>query len=266
MDLNAIKAKLEALNSNGQEREKTDYTKIFWKPQIGEQTIRLVPSAFNPTMPFKEMKFHYGVGKYPMVALSNFGKQDPVEEFVAELKKTSDKDNWSLAGKLTPKTRIFAPVIVRGEEEKGVRLWGFGITIYKSLLAIVADEDYGDITDPVNGTDLTLTMAQGNPYPETSLRPKRNSSGLSTKADEVDIWLKSQPNPEEVHNEYDYNYIKKQLQMYLDPNAVTTTPTAPTQGVTAAPAIATKESDFTLETAAAGNKDTVSKFDDLFNE
>ena len=90
MDLNAIKAKLEALNSNGQEREKTDYTKIFWKPQIGEQTIRLVPSAFNPTMPFKEMKFHYGVGKYPMVALSNFGKQDPVEEFVAELKKTSD--------------------------------------------------------------------------------------------------------------------------------------------------------------------------------
>jgi|TARA_B110000977_G_C11089274_1_gene496073 hypothetical protein len=266
MDLNAIKAKLEALNSNGQEREKTDYTKIFWKPQIGEQTIRLVPSAFNPTMPFKEMKFHYGVGKYPMVALSNFGKQDPVEEFVAELKKTSDKDNWSLAGKLTPKTRIFAPVVVRGEEEKGVRLWGFGITIYKALLAIVADEDYGDITDPVNGTDLTLTMAQGNPYPETSVRPKRNSSGLSEKADEVDIWLKSQPNPEEVHNEYDYNYIKKQLQMYLDPNAVPTSPTAPAAGVTPAPAIATKESDFTLETASAGNKDTVSKFDDLFNE
>ena len=29
MDLNAIKAKLDALNNNGQEREKTDYSKIF---------------------------------------------------------------------------------------------------------------------------------------------------------------------------------------------------------------------------------------------
>jgi hypothetical protein len=31
MDLNAIKAKLDTLNSNGQQKEKTDYSKIFWK-------------------------------------------------------------------------------------------------------------------------------------------------------------------------------------------------------------------------------------------
>ena len=60
MDLNAIKAKLDALNSNGQEREKIDYSKIFWKPQLGKQTIRIVPSAFDPAFPFKELKFHYG--------------------------------------------------------------------------------------------------------------------------------------------------------------------------------------------------------------
>ena len=90
MDLNAIKARLDSLNGNNQQQgEKKDYTKIFWKPELGKQTIRIVPSAFDPTFPFKEVKMHYGVGKYPMVALSNFGKQDPIEEFVKELRNNS---------------------------------------------------------------------------------------------------------------------------------------------------------------------------------
>ena len=172
MDLNAIKAKLGELNNNGQTQEKTDYSKIFWKPELGKQTVRIVPSAYDPTFPFKELKFHYGIGKYPMVALSNFGKQDPIEEFVKELRKTNDKDNWSLSGKINPKTRIFAPVVVRGEEDKGVRLWGFGVTIYKALLALAEDEDVGDYTDVMNGWDLVVTQEAGNPYPVTTVRIK----------------------------------------------------------------------------------------------
>ena len=267
MNLDAIKAKLDALNSNGQDREKTDYSKIFWKPAIGKQTLRIVPSAFDPAFPFKEMKFHYGVGKYPMVALSNFGKQDPIEEFVKELRKTNDKDNWSLSGKLNPKTRIFAPVVVRGEEEKGVRLWGFGVTIYKALLALAEDEDIGDFTDVINGWDMVVDMQQGNPYPETSVRIKPKQTPLSDDNEQVDLWLKTQPNPEEVHNQYDYNFIKKQLQNYLNPGSGDETPEASTDAKTSLPeSLGQQKADFTLETASAENKDKVSKFDDLFNE
>jgi hypothetical protein len=267
MNLDAIKATLDALNSNGQDREKTDYSKIFWKPAIGKQTLRIVPSAFDPAFPFKEMKFHYGVGKYPMVALSNFGKQDPIEEFVKELRKTNDKDNWSLSGKLNPKTRIFAPVIVRGEEEKGVRLWGFGVTIYKALLALAEDEDIGDFTDVINGWDMVVDMQQGNPYPDTSVRIKPKQTPLSDDNELVDLWLKTQPNPEEVHNQYDYNFIKKQLQNYLNPGSGDETPAASTDATTPLPeSLGQQKTDFTLETATAENKDKVSKFDDLFNE
>ncbi len=42
--------------------------------------------------------------------------------------------------------RVFAPVIVRGEEDKGVRMWEFGKEIYMQLLGIADDEDYGDPT------------------------------------------------------------------------------------------------------------------------
>jgi len=273
MDLNAIRAKLDTLNNNGQQREKTDYSTIFWKPEVGKQTIRIVPSAYDPAFPFKELKFHYGVGKYPMVALSNFGKQDPIEEFVKELRKTNDKDNWSLSGKLNPKTRIFAPVVVRGEEDKGVRLWGFGVTIYKALLALAEDEDIGDFTDVINGWDMVVEMTQGNPYPETTVRIKPKQTPLSDNNDQVDLWLKEQPNPIEVHREYDYDFIKKQLQNYLNPGSAEDDSTGtPLDTVgsnidkTLPESLGQQKSDFTLETATAGNQDTVSKFDDLFNE
>ena len=58
-----------------------------------------------------------------------------------------DTTNWQLAKKLDPKMRVFAPVIVRGEEDKGVRPWEFGKEIYMQLLGIAEDEDYGDFTD-----------------------------------------------------------------------------------------------------------------------
>ena len=269
MNLDAIKAKLSALNNGGQEREKVDYSATFWKPENGKSTIRIVPSMYDPNLPFKEVKFHYGIGKYPMAALSNFGKQDPIEEFIKELKKTSDKDNWTLAGKLNPKTRIFAPVIVKGEEDKGVRLWGFGVTIYKALLALAQDEEVGDYTDVMNGWDLVVEVAAGNPYPTTSVRIRPKQTPLSDNAAQVDLWLKNQPHPVEIHTQYDYEFIKKQLQNYLTPgSAEDETPSAPAPEVSNSltQTLGSHATDFSLETSTPGIKDTVSKFDDLFNE
>lgn len=289
MDINAIKAKLAALNNNGtSDKEKVDYDKIYWKPATGKSTIRIVPSAFNAADPFTELKLHYNIGKFPMMALSNYGKQDPIEEFVKELRKTSDKDNWSLSGKLSPKSRYFAPVIVRGEEEKGVRLWSFGVNIYKALLALAEDEDIGDFTDVMNGWDMVVetTPAAGpGQYPTTTVRIKPKQTVLSEDDSQVNSWLKDQPNALEVQTQYDYEYIKKKLQEYLNPGEEITTPPAtpsePSEPVTAAPVAVPspapsatsiipgtgimEEKAFSLEAATAGNKSTVNKFDDLFN-
>ena len=274
MNLEQIKSKLAGLNNNGQEREKVDYEKVFWKPTNGKHNVRIVPSVYDPSFPFKELKFHYNIGKFPMIALSNFGKQDPIEEFVKELRKTSDKENWSLSGKISPKTRVFAPVIVRGEEDKGVRLWSFGTNIYKALLALAEDEDIGDYTDVMNGYDMVVEQTPGNPYPTTTVRIKPKTSALSTDNAKVELWLKEQPNPVDTFTQFDYEYIKKQLQGYLSPGeaeapaepAESIAPvTAPAQETDLDKALGSNKTDFTLETAAVGKKDTVSKFDDLFN-
>ena len=147
MDLALLKQKLGNLNapqkSGGKTYEKIDYTKVFWKPQVGNHTIRIVPSKFNKQNPFREVYFHYGFAKGPILALNNWGEADPIMEFAAKLRQSKDRDNWALAKKLDPKMRVFVPVIVRGEEHLGVRLWEFGKEVYKSLLGFAADEDYG---------------------------------------------------------------------------------------------------------------------------
>lgn len=277
MDLNAIKSKLAGLNNKGQEKEKVDYDKVFWKPSTGKTTIRIVPSAYNASFPFTELKFHYNISKFPMIALSNYGKQDPIEEFVKELRSTSDKDNWSLSGKLSPKTRIFAPVIVRGEEDKGVRLWSFGVNIYKALLALAEDDDIGDFTDVINGWDMVVEQTPGNPYPTTTVRIKPKTSALTDNKDLLEKWLKEQPNPLDCYTPNDYEFIKKQLMNYLDPESgdtATESEAAPTNtnvGVaTEAPKTVPgtgimEESSYSTESATLGKKSAASKFDDLFN-
>jgi len=115
---------------------------------------------------------------------------------------------------------------------------------------------------------MVVEQQQGNPYPETTVRIKPKQTPLSDNNDLVDTWLKTQPNPVEVHTQYDYEFIKKQLQNYLDPSAAEESNQTPaTSKEDKLPeSLGQQKADFTLETATAGNKDTVSKFDDLFNE
>lgn len=214
MDLEQIKAKLQQLNQDNS-NSGNDYAKNFWNAPIGKSVIRVVPSAYNPNDLATELLFHNTISKYPVLALTNFGKQDPVQEFRALLQNAGGKENWSLSGKLTPRARYFVPVIVRGEEEKGVRLWSVGITMYKALLALAADDDIGDFTDVTDGCDIKVTKVEGNPYPETSIMAARNSSPLSTDAKQVEEWLKNQPEPIRCFREQSYEQIKQMLENFM---------------------------------------------------
>ena len=239
------------------------------RKQEGKYQIRIVPSALNKENPFQEVFVHYGFSKFPIYALTNWGEKDPIVEFAKQLRNTSEKENWQLAKKLDPKMRVFAPVVVRGEEDKGVRLWGFGVTIYKALLALAQDEEVGDYTDVMNGWDLVVEVAPGNPYPTTSVRIRPKQTPLSDNAAQVDLWLKNQPHPVEIHTQYDYEFIKKQLQNYLTPgSAEDETPSAPAPQASNSltETLGSHSTDFSLETSTPGVKDAVSKFDDLFNE
>lgn len=269
MNLDLISSKLEKLQSpQGQKSDqKFDRSQYFWKAPMGKSQIRFVPYKENKENPFSEMFFHYGIGNRTMISPINYGEKDPIVEFSKELRKTSEPENWRLAKKLEPKMRVFAPVVVRGEENKGVRFWEFGKQVYQELLSYAADEDYGDFTDVVSGLDMTVEVVQGNPYPQTSLRVKPKQSPLSDDNASVEKWLSEQPELLKYYKKYSYDEMKTALQEWLNPEEATEQ--------TATEALLNDPSDLeksakqdTGYTLNVKTKETVSDndFDDLFKD
>lgn len=218
MDIKALQQRLQALQNPKGSSGSSNKKEQLWKPTVGKHSIRIVPSAYNKQNPFTELLIHYNVGNKTMIALSNFGESDPIIEFAQELRKGPD---WKTAGKLEPKLRIFAPVIVRGEEDKGVRLWEFSKQIYMELLAILEDEDVGDYTDPITGRDLTVETTSpeqnGTNYTQSKVRVRTKETVLSDNADQVKLWLSTQPEPKSLYTKYSYEELRDALIKHLNP-------------------------------------------------
>ncbi len=222
MDLNAIRKRL------GQLQTTNNRTSSLWKPQPGKTQIRIVPYAFNKDNPFIELFFHYNLNNRSYLSPISFGRPDPIEEFAQKLKASGNKEDYQLSKKLEAKMRTFAPVIVRGEESQGVKFWGFGKTVYQELLSIIADPDYGDITDPVNQTPI------------------------SDEPSVLELVKTSQKDITEIYQEQSYEDLTNVLNEWLNPSEDSTEET-------------TQDSVSTSELETSKVKDTSEAFDELFN-
>jgi len=214
IDFDAIRRKLNKLSGTNSRQNS------MWRPQEGEEaTIRLLSFPDNDGQPFKERWFYYNIGNNPgLLAPNQFGSPDPVQELITKLREEGSKESYELAKKLYPKMRSYAPVIVRGEEDKGVRLWSFGKTVYQSLLNIMLDEDYGDITDPTEGRDVKVncTKAPGRQWAMTEVRPRGKSSALSTDKDTTKQWLSSLPDLDQLYTCKTYDELEKIVNDWLN--------------------------------------------------
>jgi hypothetical protein len=280
MDINSIKAKLSALQTQQSRPSGEARKNVFWKPAVGKQTIRIVPSAYNKSNPFSELYFHYGIDKNPIISPTNWGDKDPIVEFAKQLRTSKDKESWRLARKLDPKMRVFVPVIVRGEEADGVKLWGFGKEIYMELLSMVEDEDIGDYTDIITGRDLNLTTVgaetTGTGFNKTTVRARTKESTLTDDDTLLQTVLKDQPDPLKVFSRMSFDDMKSVLQKWLAPDeeegVISSEPV--TNFDDAKPAAPAKEelpwkkseNPFTLEAQGKKVESKADKFDSLFND
>jgi hypothetical protein len=287
MDISLALKRFSSLQNN------TKKSDSIWKPANGKSQIRLVPYKFNKDNPFIELYFHYNINNKTYLSPISFGRPDPIVEFAEKLKRTGDTDDWKAGKKMEPKLRTFAPVIVRGKENEGVKFWGFGKTVYQDILGYIADPDYGDVTDPTSGRDIVLEVTaaeeSGTSYPTTTIRVKPAISKLHEDATTVQQLLEGQKEITELYQELSYAELKGILENWLNPSAgapdeesvvaelgATKTQTQPasTTSVTtpqyaaATPTTVLKD-DLPWEddapTTSAPKDDVASAFDDLFN-
>jgi len=212
----AIKKKLAELSGKNSKKN------VMWRPEAGKSyTVRFLGFPNNDGSPFKELWFYYGIGDSAgLLTLHQFGKPDPIQELINKLRSDESKDSYELAKKLYPKMRAYGAIIVRGEEDKGVRLWSFGKTVYQDLLEIMLDGDFGDITDPKKGFDIKVSCEQqpGKQYADTKVRARPNPSVLSDDPSTVRTWLDNVPNVDDMFAPKEYDELKKIINNWLNPS------------------------------------------------
>ena len=227
LDINAIRGRLNKLQNT---QKKSDN---LWKPTPGKHQVRIVPYKFEKDNPFIELYFHYNINNKTYLSPQSFGRPDPIVEFADKLKRMGDKEDWKAAKQMEPKLRTFVPILVRGQEGEGIKFWGFGKTVYQELLGVIADPDYGDITDATNGRDIGIdrqTPAEaGNQYGKTTVRVKPNMTPITEDADMLKGIFENQSDLTELYTEPTYDELKEVLANYLNPSDESdeTTPLAP---------------------------------------
>lgn len=197
IDLEAIKKRVAELSGV----KKTSSVQM-WKPGLGEHKVRCLPWKNAPDgQPFMERWFYYIGENSGILAPNQFGKPDPINDLIRKLYSSGKPDDRVLAKKLSAKMRCYAPVIVRGEEDKGVQVWSFGKQVYQRMLGFFLDEEVGDILSPSEGFDLkvTITKAQGKQYNDTMVDPARRPSKLHEDSATAQRWLETIPNIDDMY-------------------------------------------------------------------
>jgi hypothetical protein len=214
IDFDAIKRKLERLSGNNKSQN------VMWKPQPDEEyNVRLMSFPDNDGQPFKELMFYYNIpGQRGLLAPSQFGERDPVQELINKLRDEGTKESYEMAKKLYPKMRVYAAVVVRGEEDKGVQLWGFGKLVYQKLLGIMLDEDYGDITDPKSGRDIKVICSKppGQQWAKTEILPRGRSTKLSDDTSQAKEWMTNIPDIKGIFKTKSYDELSKIVNDWLN--------------------------------------------------
>lgn len=257
-NLEALKSKLAAFN--GENKKGGEKSKLqFWKPEVGEVDVRFLPYKDSNEQPFQEVTYYDNkqLSERRMVVPSQFGCEDPVQELITELKKDRSKEAWKMVKALSAKTRYYAPVLVRGQEEKGVQIWEFSQTICKDIYSILVHQDYREenLMDPHNGYDFTVAATvvpgktfNGYPVKEIKLTPRRKATKIAKTQAEIDKIVKAIPNLEE--------HFKGQVRPYEEVKTAL-------EGFLAVDASAEASETGTDHNAAAGTASTDAAVDDI---
>lgn len=271
LDIDKIKNKLKKLQS---QNNGGDTSNILWKPEEGEQVIRIVPYKYNPSNPFIELYTYFDFAGETFVSPLSYGDADPIHELSQELRKQGDEESYKQSKRFTPNMRTYVPVIVRGKEREGIKYWGFGKQVYEQLLGYIADPDWGDITHPKTGRDIKVTYEvpegwpknRSNGFPKTTIMPKPNQTKAMDDMENFKELFENEPDIKNIFKAPTYSELEAKLNKYLgkaDGNSSDNNSNTSTDNKESAP---WSDNDSDEDTSSKMDSDVESTFDALFNE
>lgn len=220
VDFAALKDRIRRMKEQKEGNFGDKSKKPKWNPPLGKSVVRVVPMSLTEDYdPVKTLQLIYGIKikgwNHTILSLKgNFGKADPFDEFRSQLFREGTPVTKELAKKLFPKDAHFVPVVVREEEDLGVRWWGCNKTIYEDLMDKFFDEDWGDMTNPITGRDITVTRKpkSGNDqFDKITASVSPNKTPLSEDSSLVEQWVDSIPDIHEIFEIETYDELEKKV-------------------------------------------------------
>lgn len=212
LDINLLKSRMGKLG-DVQIQKEIKYLDL----NIGEtKSIRFLPLTDGNFC--KEFHLYYGIASNYFVAPCKSGKPDPVAEQLE-----ADK-HCGVPGYLkpfTPKLRCVAPVLVRGEEDKGIQIFTFNQFVYLDIIRkITTNPKFHNATDPIDGFDFTVsrTKADTKSYAIITVNPSQQRPLFDNPHQDLESFMDTMPDIDSIYTEYDYEKMKDILSIYTRTN------------------------------------------------
>jgi hypothetical protein len=203
-------------NDNQAAAEKEDFDKSaggadFWKTPAGTTVVRFMPPRPGKPTIYRFIWEHYidvpggapGAQKRARLVCplqqSKADKLDPRRcpccAYAEKLRATGNQEDYDLAGEYVAQRKIFANILVRGQEDRGVRIWAFGKKVYEALDAIRRDTRAGgNFAHPVTGFDIVVKrVGAGKNDTQYTVLADRKASPLHDDATIMDALLETMP-------------------------------------------------------------------------
>lgn len=159
----------------------------------GVYQLRILPPFGEKTQFWLEYQkaFRVGPNQKIVVPLAQYGLECPLQKRIDALNHAGDELSKKEAGKMRPKSRAAMIVIDRKNEARGPLVFETNLDVFRDILTIMADPDFGDITRPSEGIDISISYTKKGKtgFPEYIVQPKRNSTPLSANEQQQIIWL-----------------------------------------------------------------------------
>lgn len=180
VDLNKMKAKEDELNRAGRQ---------FWTPKDGKSRIRIAPPPEGFDEFYAEGGFHYRVGgdekAFPCPKLGQERETCFLCEQAVALTKSDDPEDIEEGEDLKAGRKYIIPILDLEHIDQGIQFWLCGFKAFKQIVSYFTDEQYGDITDPDEGYNVTVTKSGKGMKTDYEVRADKNPSVWPEECDDL---------------------------------------------------------------------------------
>jgi hypothetical protein len=176
----------EAMSADVQRiREKKGSGLAYWRPVVGDNIIRILPSAKGMAYKFYRSVFrHFGVGpERKNVVCRQLSTKDgddrecPVCQLVQRFNRSASAEDRQRAKDLAAKERILVSIIDVKAPEKGVQIYEMAFSVFDAIGSIFLDREYGDIDHLDTGRNIKIhRVGEGKRETRYTVMPAANVS------------------------------------------------------------------------------------------